>query len=346
MEMSLKQMQDALSAVIDPVIEERIKALGLDRSARGALPAAEDEPKVKAVRLADFFAAVISGDDARAKALSEGSDSAGGFLVPEELRNEVLTRAPELSELFPFARRVRVGTNAGSVPRLATDISISWSEAENEEFNESDPVFSELPFAVKRANAVCYASRELLADSGPGVAELLTRLFAEATAAERDRVIAVGDGSSEPEGVASATLSSVAVGGSVTFAKLVEIECALAKKYRRSARWMMSNANVRRVMSLVDSDERPLFVRDLAEGSPARLLGYPVSQQDDFPDGEIYFGDLAYYYWFDREQMGIETTTTGGSTFMKHQIGVKVWERVDGRVALAEAFVKGTGITG
>jgi len=346
MEFNVKQMQEALSAVIEPVIDGKIKELGLEKAARdGVLPATEAEAK-KEARLADFFAAVLSGDEAKAKALSEGTDSAGGYLVPAELRNEVLMRAPELSELFPYTRRVRVSTNAGSVPSLATDIAISWDEAENADFDESDPVFSELAFAIKRANAVCYTSRELVADSGPGVVELLTQLFSEAMAAERDRVIAVGDGSDEPEGLASATISSVAVGGSVTFAKLVEIECSLAKKYRRNARWIMNNTNVRRVMSLQDSQNRPLFVRDLKEGAPARLLGYPIGQQDDLADGEIYFGDLSYYYWFDREQMGLETTTSGGTTFMKHQLGVKVWERVDGVAALTEAFVKGTGVTG
>jgi len=346
MEFNVKQMQEALSAVIEPVIDGKIKELGLEKPARdGVLPATEAEVK-KEARLADFFAAVLSGDEAKAKALSEGTDSAGGYLVPAELRNEVLMRAPELSELFPHTRRVRVSTSAGAVPSLATDIAISWDEAENADFDESDPVFSELAFTIKRANAVCYTSRELVSDSGPGVVELLTQLFSEAMAAERDRVIAVGDGSDEPEGLASATISSVAVGGAVTFAKLVEIECALAKKYRRNARWIMNNTNVRRVMSLQDSQNRPLFVRDLKEGAPARLLGYPIGQQDDLADGEIYFGDLSYYYWFDREQMGLETTTSGGTTFMKHQLGVKVWERVDGVAALTEAFVKGTGVTG
>ena len=346
MEFNVKQMQEALSAVIEPVIAEKVKELGLDRAERdGVLPATEAEA-AKEIRMADFFGAVLSGDEARIKALSEGTDSAGGYLVPEELRNEVLVRAPELSELFPHARRVRVRSNAGSVPSLATDIAISWDEAENADFDESDPVFSELGYSVKRATAVCYTSRELLADSGPGVVELLTQLSSVALAAERDRVIAVGDGSDEPEGLASATISSVAVGGAITFAKLVEIECALAKKYRRNARWIMNNTNVRRVMSLEDTQNRPLFVRDLKEGAPARLLGYPIGQQDDLPDGEIYFGNLSYYYWFDREQMGLETTTSGGSTFMKHQLGVKVWERVDGAVALAESFAKGSGITG
>ena len=42
----------------------------------------------------------------------------------------------------------------------------------------------------------------------------------------------------------------------------------------------------------------------------------------------------------------IESTTTGGDTFAKHQAAVKVVERCDGKLGLAEAMVKATGITG
>ena len=74
--------------------------------------------------------------------------------------------------------------------------------------------------------------------------------------------------------------------------------------------------------------------------------GSTVSQQDDLADSVIFIGDLSNYLWFDRGEMGIESTNEGGDAFANHQTWIKVWERVDGKVALPEAFVKGTGITG
>jgi HK97 family phage major capsid protein len=76
-----------------------------------------------------------------------------------------------------------------------------------------------------------------------------------------------------------------------------------------------------------------------------RLLGKPYSIQENLPDSCILYGDLSQYIWFDRQRTMIESTTTGGDTFLKHQVAVKVVERCDGKLGLAEAFVKATGIT-
>ncbi len=108
----------------------------------------------------------------------------------------------------------------------------------------------------------------------------------------------------------------------------------------------MSSANLQRITALTDDNGQPLLRDAMWAGQKPHILGNEFSVQDDLPDGVILFGDLSQYYWFDREQMVIESTTTGGDTFVKHQVAIKVVERCDGKLALAEAFVKGTGITG
>jgi HK97 family phage major capsid protein len=304
----------------------------------------------EADRMQRFFKAVLAGDTVAAKDLSESTTTAGGFLVPAGFRNEVVRRLPELSELAGHVRTVPVVTDTGSLPSLATDISITWRAAassENTAFGATEPVLGSIPWSLKRADALTKMSRELVADSAPGVVEFVTRLFREAIAAERDRVIAVGDGTDEPAGISGASgTGSVDVAGAIDFAGLVEIEQTLAKKYRRNARWIMNGTNLQRIHSLADTAGQPIFVRDVVGGVPeSRILGYPVAQQDGLADGEILFGDLSQYLWFDRGEMGIESTNEGGDAFANHQTWIKVWERVDGKLALPEAFVKASGIT-
>ena len=83
-------------------IERRVKELGLDAPQRkdgiaGAMSSSlKGEAREKSSR---FLAAWIEGDHAQVKALSEGSDAAGGYLVPTELRDEVVQRAREASQL-------------------------------------------------------------------------------------------------------------------------------------------------------------------------------------------------------------------------------------------------------
>ncbi|MHC4248338.1 MAG: phage major capsid protein, partial [Planctomycetota bacterium] len=134
-------------------IERRVKELGLDAprrpegiagavstsmsggTSRGTSGGMSGPAREKSSR---FLAAWIEGDHAQVKALSEGSDAAGGYLVPDELRGEVVQRAKEASRLSKLVRRIGCRSNAVQVPTLATDVSVYWG-SEGSAFTESDP---------------------------------------------------------------------------------------------------------------------------------------------------------------------------------------------------------------
>ena len=120
---------------------------------------------------------------------------------------------------------------------------------------------------------------------------------------------------------------------------------ALPKKYRRGARWIMSNTNVKRCMKIKDSDDRPIFNRDPAGANPPTLLGYPISQQDDSPDDKLLFGNLGRYLWFGRRGMSVATDSSGAA-FKADQTTIRFKERADGVLAIAEAFALGKNIAG
>jgi HK97 family phage major capsid protein len=339
--------------VIEEKTHQAMADLGLTRVDRrhSMFPGIADDPNLPAgERSYRFFRAVLGGDILGLKALAEGTSSAGGYLVPAGFREEIIARMPDSAELAPHVRVVPVRTDTGSVPSLATDISVTWTaggDAENVAFNATDPVLGSVTWSLKRGDAITKMSRELVADSQPSIVEFITRLFREAIASERDKMIAVGNGTSQPQGISNASgLTAVDVAGAIAYDSLIEIEQSLPMKYRARGRWIMNGTNLQRIYSMADSQGQPIFRRDVVAGLPeSRILGYPVCQQNNLADGEIYFGDLGYYLWFDREEMGVESTTLSGDAFEKHQVWVKVWERADGKVGLPEAFVKGSGIT-
>lgn len=344
---------------LDALLAERLKIvlkeLGLTEvdkrymvypGIQGADKPGDDEWRDRANK---FFRAVIFGqgleDESVKKALAEGVDASGGYLVPTELRREIVMRLPDLSELYPFCRKIPVTTKTEKVPTLATDVTMSWG-SENTKFTESTPQFGQKPFDMNRVDALAKTSRELLADAIVDLTSFLTDLFADAAAAERDKMIAIGSGSGRPEGVYyAAGISAVAVGGAISYDKLIDIYSALAKKYRRSARWIMNNTQVQRISKLKDDDGRPLWRPGLAEDRPDLLLGRPISEQVDLPNSFIGFGNLNYYWLLEREDMSFESTTVAGEAFEKHQLWLKAWERYDGKVVLPAGFSKGTGIT-
>ncbi len=350
-QLSLEQLDEMWATRTKKLIEE----LGLTKvdTKHAMFPGVEgagDEKAARKDRMGRFFQAAIMGryhdDPVIQKALSEGTDSAGGYLVPDDFRLEVISRVNELSQLYPRVFKFATTLDSIKFPNLDTDVSVSWDEAENADFDESDPVLGQTTYSIHRMNAITNMSRELFADSPTNVVGFLTGLFADAVSRERDNVIAVGNGTDRPLGIYSASITnSVAVGGSLTYAKLVDIETKLDLQYRQNAIWVMNKTNLGRIRKLVDTTGRPLYDRALATGGAATVLGYPLIMNEQLPSGFIFLGDPQRYWWADRQQMGVESTTTGGDTFKKHQVAVKIWERCDGKIVLVAAWAKGTGIT-
>ncbi|MHC4502816.1 MAG: phage major capsid protein [Planctomycetota bacterium] len=346
---TMKEIEDAAAKEI----ERRVAELGLDRPERPeGLSKALAESAGRGLKgqarrkAADFLAAWVSGDRAQVKALSEGSDPAGGYLVPEELRGEVIQRAREATRLSKLVRHIGCRSSAVKVPTLSTDVSVYWG-SEGGAFDESDPVFGQKSITINRLNALTKISRELVADAGIDLVDYLSALFAEAVAVEEDRVIAVGDGSTQPEGLYSAAgVQEYDVGGAVDYEALVDIYYTLPGRYRDRAVWLGSDDVFKAVRKLTDTAGQPLWRPSLEADSPDRLLGRAVVTQSDLPSSVLLFGDPRYYHLYDREELAVEASTQAGTAFAAHQLWLKVWERVDGKLMLAESWVKGTGITG
>ena len=293
---TMKELEEAATAEI----ERRFTELGLDRPVRpaGFGSALRGPARRKA---GEFLSAWVDGDLARVKALAEGTDAAGGYLVPEELRGEIVQRATEASQIAKLVRRVGCRSNAVKVPTLATDVSVSW-DSEGAAFTESDPAFGQGSITIHRLNVMTKISRELVADAGIDLVDYLSTLFAEAVAVEEDRVIAVGDGSTQPEGLYSAAgVQEYDVAGAIDYDALVDVYYTLPGRYRDRAVWLGADDVFKTVRKLVDTAGQPLWRPSLEADSPDRLLGRPVITQSDLPTSVLLFGDPKYYhmyYWY------------------------------------------------
>jgi len=351
-------LSENLQGIVTDAVEKAVRDRGLDRVARkaglfgsGPLAPSEEKRRFERAYLLGILKLGINPradlDDAVVKALSEGSATAGGYLAPPGYQAELEKLVPELSEVFPFVRKVPVITDTGDFPTLATGVSITWGRAENDDIAITDPVFGHVDWAIAGMSAVTFISRELVDDANPGIVDTVQQLFAEAIAAERDKKICIGDGDGEPEGLVSASGIAAVDGcsGALTYDKLISLKFTLPRKHHAGGRWIMSENTLSWCLRIKDEQKMPILRDPLIADAPSLLLGKPYSTQADLTDGLIFFGNLGKYAWFDRQRMLIETTTTGGETFRKHQLGIKVVERVDGKVAQADAFRKSGAFT-
>jgi HK97 family phage major capsid protein len=273
------------------------------------------------------------------KALASGVDADGGYTVPPEFRALLIEDIQDRPVMRNMVTVFPMGSNSLELPSLASGVKTSWG-SENTSISTTTARFGTLTFTPYRLNSLLYTSRELVADSAFNVVQLITRLFGEAVAREEDRVIINGSGTGQPKGILQETLSGIDNGNddSTLAVNVKKLPFRLGTAYRTKAKWVMNSLSLSAVATLRDSQNNFLFKEGIEGLTPHRLAGYEVHEQNDMPLDTLLFGDFSYYYLADREQISVETTTEGAGTFEKHQVAIKVVERIDGKVALTRAF--------
>lgn len=344
-----KFVQSAKLPVSNAEKLEHVKGLLSDTDRKSFEEISGDKEQVKFLkqaRIAYFFKNFVMFQITKdpdylqhVKALAEGVDADGGYLTPREFRAQLVEDLQDQPYLRNLVTVIPMNTDFLELPTLASSVKTSWG-SENTSINTTTARFGTLTFAPKRLNSIMYTSRELVADSALNVVQLITRLFIEAIGREEDRVIINGSGSGQPKGILQETLSGIDNGNddSTLPDNIVKLPYRLGKAYRRNARWIVNSLSLGSVRSRRTTAGDFIFRDGANAGEPGILAGYPVAEQNDMPLDSLLFGDLSYYYLGDRERVSVETTTEGAGTFEKHQVAIKVVERIDGKVAITNAF--------
>lgn len=180
----------------------QIRVLTPAQSFTGALTS-DDDHDLKDVDFGRFVRAAVVGaqSESERRALSVGSDSAGGYTVPVTLAANVIDRMRAKAVVMRAgALTVPMETAELSIARLDTDPTATW-HGENVLIGESNPTFGRVIFRARTLTALVKCSRELLEDSA-NINEALTNAFAQAMALELDRVALIGTGADpEPQGI-------------------------------------------------------------------------------------------------------------------------------------------------
>lgn len=170
--------------------------------------------------LGSIVQAMVTGErghlsDVERRVLSEGTDSAGGFLTPELLAAQVIDLVRKKGRVFQAgASVVPIESDVQSIPRIATGVAAAWRN-ENAAIAESDQIFERVTFRPKSLAVLVRLSEELFADMVAGGAAAIQNDIVQALALEVDRVVLRGSGTApEPRGIVNQTgVNLVAFGG-------------------------------------------------------------------------------------------------------------------------------------
>lgn len=304
---------------------------------------------------------VFTQDYATAKDLTEGVDTEGGYVVPEEWRNNLIM----MLESYGVGRRevtnIPIAREELVIPKLTSGVQTYWV-GEGRTIPQTQPSFGEIRMIVKKMAAMVPITSELLSDSVIAIANLLSTLFAQAIAREEDRVIFTGDvaGAGDPfNGVLHDpdVSNSAMASGSTSFADLdadflADVVTSVSSIVGEGARWYMHRTifNILRKMQVQTYDGSSLannnqYVYSAPAGSdPGTIWGYPYTLVESMPtiadDAAdtpfMFFGNMKHYYLADRQALSIARSEHVG--FAQDKIFIRVLQRESMAAAVPEAF--------
>ena len=277
-------------------------------------------------------------------ALQVGTDSEGGYLVPDEFERTLVEALEEQNIFRTLAHVIQTSSGDRKIPVVASKGSASWVDEEGA-IPESDDSFGQVSIGAYKLGTMIKVSEELLNDSVFDLEAYISREFARRIGNKEEEAFFTGDGTGKPLGVLAATGGAevgvtAAAAAAFTADEIFDLFYSLKAPYRRSAVFVMNDASVKALRKLKDNNGQYLWQPSLTAGAPDTLLNRPVYTSAFMPAlaagaKSILFGDLSYYWVADRQ--GRSFRRLGELYAPTGQVGFLATQRVDGKLILPEA---------
>lgn len=304
---------------------------------------------------------------------TEGTDTAGGVLVPTETYDGVMQLIREKSIIRNLANVIPMTRDQMVVPTRASGPSVGWISEGGSALTDQSVVFksdSNSLLTTKTLTVLDKVSRELDEDSLIALEPFLAEVFAQAIGAEENRVAFRGDVSTDSDAfdgvaaVATSSKSGATVAATVTWDNLVALKYDVdAYTNGADAAWVFHPSIFQTVVGLKDTNDRPLFLTKYGDGglldpnakalagTPGTLLGSPVYLSSQLPTltaaeastGSnaskcfgVYGAFRSGFAFGDRRAMTVETNDS--VYFDQHARAMLASERIAMRVVLPDAF--------
>lgn len=294
------------------------------------------------------------------RAQGTSPDTAGGFLVPETMRNKLVDRLKAFGGLATAVEEIV--TNSGEPIRWPTlddtaNMGVITPENTAPASGGADLVFGEkvlgaFKYVAPGAGQLpLRVSVELLQDSAFDVQALVERKLGERIGRRQALDWVSGNGTTEPFGIDTNpnTSGNTFADATVTYDDLVTAVHLVDPAYRANAAWSFNDQTMAQIERLTDGDGRPLL-NPAAEGIATgphnvTLLGYPVYIDQawaDYADTTTnkwgVFGDLKAGYVI-RRVKDLTLIVNPYSRANEGQVEYTLWARADGVPQDTNAYV-------
>lgn len=266
-------------------------------------------------------------------ALQVGTDSEGGYIVPEEFETQL---TEYLQDINPIRQYVNVISTASdrNIPVESSLGTATWT-AEEAAYTESDAAFTQVVLASHKLTTIIKVSEELMQDAFFDVQGYLARNFAKRFGIAEEAAFIAGDNSGKPNGIVQGSgLGKTAAGvAAITSDELIDLYHSVPRMYRQNGTFIMADATVKLIRKLKDGNSQYLWQPGLQAGQPDMLLGKPVITSTAMPAAttglkSVVFGDLSGYTIADRQ--GTVVQRLNELYAGNGQVGFRAFKRMDG----------------
>ena len=264
---------------------------------------------------AAFSAYVKRGEE---KALSVGSNTDGGYLVPTETDTEITRLMTAISPIRSIASVRKVSTAVYKKPVTTAGAATGWVAETASRPQTNSQTIDALSFPTAELYAMPAATAQFLDDVAVDVGQWIADEVNAAFAQQEGTAFVTGNGTNKPKGFLAETtvaeaswtwgkLGYVATGVSGDLPAsdksdvLIDLVYALKSGYRQNASFVMNRKTQGVLRKLKDDAGNYLWQPAATADGKATLMGFPLVEAEDMPDiaagsYSIAFGDFKRGY--------------------------------------------------
>jgi HK97 family phage major capsid protein len=272
--------------------------------------------------------------------LTIGTDSEGGYLVPDEFERRLVDALKEENFFRSLATIIRTSSGDRKIPVVTGHGEAAWMD-ENGLYPESDDSFGMTSIGAFKLGTAIKVSDELLNDSVFDLQAYIASEFARRIGTKEEEAFLIGDGVSKPTGLFNTAENGVTTAGAnITFDDVMDLYHSLRSPYRKKAVWLLNDTTVKALRKLKDGNGNYIWQPSVQIGQPDMILNRPYYTSSFVPDltagnKVMAFGDFSYYWIADRQGRSFKRLNELYAA--NGQVGFLASQRVDGKLILPEA---------
>ena len=285
------------------------------------------------------FNRAMEQQDIEHRADSFASSSNSSAVLPEQTLNEVIKKARTQGGLIAHVRNFNMPTKIRIPIGTPTDRAMWHTEGEYVEAEKPDTAF--VQFEGNEILKVFSISVKAKTMSISAFESYLVEELTNAVVETIDYALINGTGVNQGEGILTGITWNAAnsfdmTGAYTDFAKALAL---LKRGYSANSKFAMSNATLyNTVYSIMDNNNRPIFITDAQNETVGHILGKEVIIDDNIEDGTIILGDFNYMGYNLPEGVMLEQSRE--SSFRSGLVDYRAMAIADTRVLVDDAFVK------